>query len=419
MKRILSLALALALASAMTGAAAAAGEPVTLTILHYMGNTVKLNSFDGILKDYTAANPHVTFDSQALSQNEYISQLRVRVAAGDAPDIMMGQPAQYTDIIDAGYVKDLSDYPLIGRLNLTPADLGDCSYNGKVYALPLDFKTYAVMYNKDIFAQYGLAEPATHDELMSLCRTLAENGVDPWIRNYSNVTYPDIEARAIMWPLIMESGKFDVFDKLMKGEAKWADYPEFHKAVELWGKRMEYNRLDDMSNDTTMARQAIAAGQGAMIYDGTWAYAQIQGFNPEVSYGMFAVPRDDGKPNSYCVQLDQIFMVNGKSDNIGESLKFLEYLLSPEVAGKWSAETLNPSVVPGVTVEMPEVIKVAMDAKESGNIAHAGNFTAQLSGEYLTAWRTILQEFAADRSMTADDVVQAMQDAFDEINASK
>ncbi len=419
MKKRIALILVLCLTLGAATFAAAQEEPVTLTVMHYMGNEVKINAFNAILEGYMQEHPNVTFDSQALSQNEYITQLRTRVGAGDAPDIMMGQPAQYTDIIDAGYVMDLSGSDMIAKLGLTAADIGDCSWNGKVYALPLDFKTYAVIYNKAIFAQYGLSEPTTQDELDAVCKTLSDNGVDPWIRNYSNVTYPDIEIRAIMWPLLMENGKFDAFAKLMSGEAKFADYPEFTKALELWGRRMEYNRLDDMSNDTTMARQAMAAGEAAMIYDGTWAYAQIQGFNPDQEYGMFVVPRDDGKPNSFCVQLDQIFMVNGMSDHVDEALNFIAYLLSPEVAGQWSAATYNPSVVPGVTVDMPEVIRVAMHAKETNNIAHAGNFTAQLSGEYLTNWRAVLQSFAADRSLTPADIVEEMQAAFDEINASK
>ena len=419
MKKGISLLLTLCLMLGIMSFAVAEEEPVTITILHYMGNEVKLNAFNAILDGYMELHPNVTFDSQALSQNEYITQLRTRVGAGDAPDIMMGQPSQYIDIIEAGYVMDLTGNELIDKLGLTAADIGDCSWNGKVYALPLDFKTYAVIYNKGIFAEYGLTEPTTQDELDAICETLSANGIDPWIRNYSNLTYPDIEIRAILWPLLMENGKFDAFEKLMSGEAQWADYPEFTKALELWGRRMEYSRLDDMSNDTTMARQAMAAGEAAMIYDGTWAYAQIQGFNPEQEYGMFAVPRDDGVANSYCVQLDQIFMVNGQSEHVDEALDFLEYLLSPDVAGQWSAATYNPSVVPGVTVEMPEVIKVAMNAKETNNIAHAGNFTAQLSGEYLTNWRAVLQSFAADRTLTPEDVVEEMQLAFDEINASK
>ena len=121
MKRCITLILALCLTLGLATFATAQEEPVTITIMHYMGNEVKLNAFNAILDGYMEAHPNVTFDSQALSQNEYITQLRTRVGAGDAPDIMMGQPAQYTDIIEAGYVMDLSDNELIAKLGLTDA----------------------------------------------------------------------------------------------------------------------------------------------------------------------------------------------------------------------------------------------------------------------------------------------------------
>ena len=226
MKKLLALLLTVCLLGCLA-ATVCAEEPVTITILHYMGNEVKLNAFNRILDGYTALHPNVTFDSQALSQNEYITQLRTRVGAGDAPDIMMGQPGQYADIIEAGYVMDLSDNPLIAELGMTEGDIKNCSYNGHVYALPLDFKTYGVIYNKGMFEKYGLSVPTTQDELDAVCKTLKDNGVDPWARNYSNVTYPDIEMRAILWPLLQENGHNDAFQKLMAGEACFEDYPEF------------------------------------------------------------------------------------------------------------------------------------------------------------------------------------------------
>ncbi len=196
MKKLLALLLTVCLLGGLI-MTASAEEPVTITILHYMGNEVKLNAFNKILNGYMELHPNVTFDSQALSQNEYITQLRTRIGAGDAPDIMMGQPGQYADIIEAGYVMDLTDNELISALGLTEGDIKNCSYNGHVYALPLDFKTYGIIYNKAIFEQYGLTVPSTQDALDAICKTLKDNGIDPWARNYSNVTYPDIEIDGI------------------------------------------------------------------------------------------------------------------------------------------------------------------------------------------------------------------------------
>lgn len=268
MKKLVSLLVALVMLLSMTSLAVAE-EPITISIMHYMGNQVKLDAFNEILNKYMETHPNVTFESQMYSQNDYIAQLPIRIANGDTPDIMMGQPTQYSDIIEAGKVMDLTGHELITELNLNEGDLKNCSYNGKVYALPLDFKTYGVIYNKAIFEKYGLTPPTTQDEFDALCQTLVDNGVDPFIRNYSNVTYPDIEVRGILWPLLIENGHGDAFEKLMNGEAKFTDYPEFAKAFELWARRLAFSRVDDMGNDTTMGRQLMAQGAGAMMYEGT------------------------------------------------------------------------------------------------------------------------------------------------------
>ena len=97
----------------------------------------------------------------------------------------------------------------------------------------------------------------------------------------------------------------------------------------------------------------------------------------------------------------------------------MAFLLSPEIAGMWAAETLCPSIVPGVETEMPEVIMTACKGKESGNTAHEGAFTTLLKGEYMTAWRQVTQTFCADESVGIEDAVQLLQDTFDEINANK
>jgi ABC-type glycerol-3-phosphate transport system substrate-binding protein len=144
MKKTLALFLALVTLLCSTTLAMAEGEPVTITIMHYMGNTVKVNTFDSILTKYQEMHPNVTFEAQMYSQNDYIAQLPIRIANGDTPDIMMGSPNQYSDIIEAGKVMDLTDNELITNLGLTEGDMKSCMWNGSVYAIPLDFKTYGV-----------------------------------------------------------------------------------------------------------------------------------------------------------------------------------------------------------------------------------------------------------------------------------
>ena len=91
MKKLLSVVLALALLAGMTALAGAEEAPVTITIMNYLGNQVKLDAWQKILDGYTALHPNVTFDSQSYSQNDYISLLPTRIANGDTPDIMINE----------------------------------------------------------------------------------------------------------------------------------------------------------------------------------------------------------------------------------------------------------------------------------------------------------------------------------------
>ena len=147
--------------SSQEGTSASSDEAVTVEILHYIGNTVHFNAFNEILEQYREQHPNVTFDSQGMAKSDFISQIRTRFAAGDIPDLINGNPALFPDLIETGYLMDLTGNELIENLNLTEADLNDCSYDGVVYAIPVDFKVYGMYYNKDIFEQYDLEIPVS------------------------------------------------------------------------------------------------------------------------------------------------------------------------------------------------------------------------------------------------------------------
>ena len=54
------------------------------------------------------------------------------------------------------------------------------TWNGKQWALPMDFAGIGIIYNKDIFAQYNLKPPTTYRELERVVKTLKDNGVTPF-----------------------------------------------------------------------------------------------------------------------------------------------------------------------------------------------------------------------------------------------
>lgn len=368
-----------------------------VVVYHYLVNGIHASVIEEIENNFRKIYPDVTFENNGVNQTNYFSTIRQLVAAGETPDIFMGQPSQYPDIIKTGVVKDLSNNAFLKNLGLLKGDLNDSSYNGTLYAFPIDFKSYGVFYNKDIFKKLGLSVPKTHNELLDVAKKLKANGIDPFIRCYNDQVFPDIEVRAYLWPALIKAGKTDAWVQLMNGTKKFADYPEWFKALELWTKRMQFSRIDDMGNDQNKAVDAFTSAKGGMMYQGTWCIASMQQRNPKFDIGLFAMPTDEG-PGSFCLQVDSIWMVNGKTNGgkIGE--KFLEYWMSPKVAAMWTERVSQPSLTPGVDVSnLPAYLQDVIKAKNANLVAHAGEWKGQIYGEFVVSYRMLLQEYAADQ----------------------
>ncbi len=417
MKRIFAMMLVLVLVLSTVGFAAAE-DTVNITVFHYMAQATKQAGLVAIEDAYSALHPNVTFTNIYYNQGtDYFPQLSTALSSGDQPNIMMGNPGLYPDLVTEGFVMDLSDNEVIKSLNLPSGDLGDVSADGKIYGFPIDFKSWGIFYNKTIFADLGLEVPTTLSELNALQQTLIDAGIDPYVRSFGDAVYGDIEMRNTVWTRALETGANDVFEKLMSGDAKFTDYPFFAEALQNWTDRMVAPRTDDMSNTQDMGLEVFAAGGAAMRYDGTWAIGDMMAKNPSFEVGFFVAPIDDNGSAKLNVQVDQAFMVNPQAENSDAALNFMEYWITEGVA--WSEMSQMP-LLTGKTSDklLPMVITLA-ETKASGNIAHYGDFTMPFSSAFTTAWRAELTAYAESTltggGMTIDQCLENLQSAFDEV----
>lgn len=399
-------------------------KPVVIHTIHYMVEGDKAAGLEAIEAAFTEKYPNVTFENSAYSQGtDYFAQLSTAIASGDMPEIMMGNPGLYTDLIDGGYVMDLTGNAVIEGLGLTQADMGDVSYNGKWYAFPVDFKTWGVYYNKTIFSDLGLEVPATHAELLEVCQALKAGGYDPWAQWFSDGASVDIEMRPIVWTKAIQNGDNDMFEKLMRNEAKVADYPYFAEGLQLWGERIgNWARADATSNDQSAANEVFLSGQAGMLYQGTWDYGTIESMkSSDFEYGFFFVPTDDVEGETMNVQVDQAFMVNPQAENAEWAVKFMEYFLS-ECMSMWSDFTMQPCITGATTENTTDFLLSILDVKASGNAVGYGEFTAPFTSAYTSAYRKALTAYAVycctgvttDGVNSVDSCIEYMQELFDE-----
>lgn len=397
MKKLVSLVLALIM---LVSVAAASAEPIKITVFHYMTQTTKSQGLIDIENKFVEANPDVELEFVNLVYNQgtdFWPQLETAISTGESPEIIMGNPGLYANLIEEGYVADLTDNAVIKELGLTDGDMGDVSYKGVWRAYPVDFKSWGVFYNTKIFEELKLEIPKTHSELLAVCEVLKANGITPFAGWYNDGASVDIEVRPVIWTKALANGDNDMFEKLMNGEKKVADYPYFAEALQVWGERMKgnFDASNATSNGQTQGNELFLTGQAAMLYQGTWNIGTLESLKPEgFEYSFFLCPMDDtGADPILNVQVDQAFMVNPKAENAEWGYKFMEYWLT-DCMGLWSDASLQPCITGAKTENTPPLLMALLDAKASGNTACYGDFTMPFSSAFTAAYRKALNAWA-------------------------
>lgn len=398
-------------------------EEKTLTVFHYMGQSVKQEGLEKLEEEFKKTHPNITFENIFYNQGtDYFPQLSTALASGEQPDIIMGNPATYPDLIENGYAMDLTDNDVIKNLNVTPEDLNDASANGKVYSVPIDFKASGFFYNVKLFEEYNLEVPTTLDEFNNIVETFHSNGIDPFIDLYGEGSTGDIETRGTIVPRAVAAGDLDLYEKLMSGEKKLTDYAYFDEALSVWDGRMTYPRMDAMANNQDKALELFVTGQGAMIFTGNWNIGEMlaKSEGTDFEFDFFVPPIDNDESAVLCTTVDQSFMVNPNADCVDESIEFLEYWAT-EGALTWSETTMMPLITGESSDKLLPVVKTMAELKATNSISQ-GIFTKPFDTEFMSAWRKGLISYAESvctgKPMSHEECLENIQALFDDIIAT-
>ncbi len=402
-------------------------EKVEVTVFHFMTQDAKMKSLTAIEEKFTEKYPNVTFNNIYYNDGtDYYAQLETALAAGDMPEIIMGSPSTYAELVEEGLIMDLSDNEVINSMGISESFLGDASVDGKVYAFPIDYTTGGFYYNKALFEENGWEVPKTKTELLDLMQTIADSGVcDVAAEAYSDGCECDINLRDIVWAEAVANGDTDMFEKIMNGEATVHDYEYFADALEYWQARIgDWARPDATTNSQSEAGELFASGEVALYYEGTWATSTFQDVGAD--YGFFFMPVDDEGTTREWTLVDQIFMVCQESAHPEWGQAFMEFWLS-ECASDWTDSVYEPNVTGDISENALEIVKIMNDKIAAGDGYGHGDFTVPLSTAYTSAYRQALTAFAmycctgqeTNGVNSVETCLDYMQELFDEERASQ
>lgn len=295
-------------------------EQVTLNILQFKTEIVE--QVKQLAEEYTKENPNVKINAQVV--DDYSTLRKARFASGQGPDIFFVRG--YTDMEDwQERLVDLSDEPWIDQVSA--AAKPGMTINGKMYGFPIGLEGYGFIYNKDLFKKAGITElPKTIAELKEVNEKLKAAGIQSFAEGYKEDWVLGLHLFNLPFASVEEPGKFA--SQLKAGETTLADNKYMDGFFNVLDQTVDYGEgVNSIGIDYTRQLSNFTSEKTALIQQGTWTISSIKEANPDMNFGMFAVPMsDDPKEARLPVDVPAYYAINKDTKHEEEAKKFLTWL---------------------------------------------------------------------------------------------
>ena len=347
---------------------------------------------------------------------EYYPNLNAKVDAGQTPDVFIVSPGpNLDDYVLPGVAADLTDYlkadGWIDQFVGGEAAFAQQTYDGKIYAIPLNVAAACVFYNKDIFEEAGAEVPTTYDELLDACQKIKDAG-------YTPITI----SAGTAWCLSMLAGY--LCDRegvdlaaINAGDESWVQDKTIaagEKLLEL-SQYFQDSAAGDSNDDATMA---MAMGEAAILIQGSWAIGQMNAYNPDIeeSCGVFQFPAIEGggDPGRTIAKSDSLAM-SSTTEHPEAAIALMKYFTDDE-AQRYTAEVGGKIPVTNVEYDMDvapaqlaDVMDVFSNATGTFGFYNESLVSSDAGAEFDNQMVAIFQ-----KEKTPEEAFQAVEDWYAE-----
>lgn len=279
-------------------------------------------ALEQIAKDFMKQNPNITVDAELQNGQTYYTQLQTVLAAHNGPDVFWMNGPNFLGFETKGFFA-----PLNVNLNWSnyPKNLvGMYTVNGTHYAVPKDYDTIGLFYNKTLFDKAHIPYPTnnwTWDDVRAAAKKLTIAGKQWGIADENS-------SQEVEYPLMVSAGS-----QIISKDKKSVDVDSASslKAIQFLYDLMYVDKSAPTGQWQTDndPYQAFMSGKIAMITAGDWnAHPFYQALGSKV--GVVKFPKFDGNSGNIIHGIG--WVVNANSKQKAADMKFEEYLGSKAAA---------------------------------------------------------------------------------------
>ena len=297
---------------------------------------------------------------------QYKAFIQSKIAVHSPPDLFTWWTGRtFRELVATGEIAPLDDVwaqmVSSGQYERATQDL--FKVDGKTYAVPLSVSRWVVLYNKKMFADNGLSEPKSWDDLMAAAAKLKAAGVTPF-----EATVQEGWRGFIWFEELMIRTDPQAYKGLHDGSVPY-DGPAVQRVFQVWADLYAKGYFTDpRSNEEP---QDFARGKAAMYLIGEWAEGIVDnaGLKADSGFGAFIMPNVDPKaPSSVIVEAGPI-VVSTAGKQKKDVMTALNFWTSVDGANVWAKTSGNYEGNVKANPPNPTVAKISADMKANNTVA--------------------------------------------------
>ncbi|WP_052487776.1 ABC transporter substrate-binding protein [Gordoniibacillus kamchatkensis] len=316
--------------AATTSAGQASDKPKeAVTLTYTIWDQLQQPAMEAIAKEFTAQNPNIKVKVDVIPWGDYWTKMSAAAPAGTLPDVFWMHSGQFVKYASGNFLAPITDKVKAGEIDLNnyEANLGSIyTLGGQNYAIPKDFDTIGLAYNKDLFDKAGIPYPdGTWDytKLAQAAKQLSQP--DKGIYGFA----AKMDTQTGYWNDMLANGGFIVS---ADGSKSGYDDPASIEAL-----KARYQMILDKSSPThqqmtdTDSTEMFKSGKVAMIFEGDWRTTDIDGSDIiKGKWNWAPLPKGKVKRGNIINGLGNVMSASGKHK--AEAWQFLKFLGSKRAA---------------------------------------------------------------------------------------
>lgn len=318
-----------------SGNASTSKENVTLT--YTIWDQLQQPAMEAIAKEFTAQNPNIKVKVEVIPWGDYWTKMSAAAPAGTLPDVFWMHSGQFVKYASGKFLEPITAKVQNGEIDLNnyAANLGSIyTLDGENYAIPKDFDTIGLAYNKDLFDQAGIPYPDdTWDftKLADVAKKLSQP--DKGIYGFA----AKMDTQTGYWNDMLANG-----GSILTADGSKSGYDD---PASIEALKARYQMILDKASPShqqmtdTDSTEMFKSGKVAMVFEGDWRTTDIDSSDiVKGKWNWAKLPKGKVKRGNIINGLGNVMSAAGKhKTEAGEFLEFLGSKRAAEITAEMGA----------------------------------------------------------------------------------